>query len=108
MMFSSRRLVTIASLAMAFPASAQTSQTFTYDVHGRLASARTGTASSAQTSEYEYDGANNRTVRRTTSSEPVARRARIVVLPLNGFTIIPIRREETPGGPITPSAPPPL
>jgi YD repeat-containing protein len=79
-------------LALAFPAAAQTSQTLDYDALGRLTEVQTVPGSgAAQASRYAYDAAGNRTARVVTGGEPGQGPAsRVIVVPLNGFTIIPI------------------
>lgn len=83
-------------LAFACSASAQTTQTFDYDVQGRLTNVRTvATSGAAQSSSYQYDAAGNRISRQTMTSDPgtgpgIGPISRVIVVPLNGFTIIPI------------------
>lgn len=97
-----RGLLVFMGLALAFPAAAQTSQTLVYDVHGRLTDVLTMPRSGVpQTSRYEYDPAGNRTTRLTIGGEPeqvAIARSRVIIVPLNGFTLIPI------GAPATPSS----
>ena len=87
-----RGLLVFVGLALAFPAAAQTSQALVYDALGRLVEVRTMPGSgAAQASRYAYDAAGNRTARVVTGGEPGQGPAsRVIVVPLNGFTIIPI------------------
>ena len=87
-----RGLLVFMGLALAFPATAQTSQALAYDALGRLTDVQTVPGSGATlTSRYEYDAAGNRTKRVVTGGEAGQGPAsRIIVVPLNGFTIIPI------------------
>ena len=68
-------------------AHAQETHTYKYDVLGRLIEADHGTKGSAT---YTYDEADNRqsvSITETTGSPPITG---VIVLPLNGFTIIPL------------------
>jgi hypothetical protein len=57
--------------------------TYTYDVLGRLVKvANSGSINTGQQSTYSFDAADNRTTVVSTTS--------VIVVPLNGFTIIPI------------------
>lgn len=57
-------LVGAASLALVAPAAwAQQTQTFAYDVHGRLTGVTRTTGASSQTTTYGLDNADNRTSR---------------------------------------------
>lgn len=87
-----RGLLVFMGLALAFPAAAQTSQALVYDALGRLVEVRTMPGSgTTQASRYAYDAAGNRTMRLVTGGGAGQGAAsRIIVVPLNGFTIIPI------------------
>jgi YD repeat-containing protein len=63
--------------------------TYTYDANGRLVQAVTsgGTASGVQ-DIYTYDAADNIATRASTSVTP--RPTGVIIVPLNGYTIIPI------------------
>jgi hypothetical protein len=57
--------------------------TYTYDVHGRLIQVgHAGTVNTGRQSTYTFDATDNRTT--------VVNTVRVVVVPLNGFTIIPV------------------
>jgi hypothetical protein len=57
--------------------------TYAYDVHGRLIQVgHAGTVNTGQQSTYTFDATDNRTT--------VVNTVRVVVVPLNGFTIIPV------------------
>lgn len=55
--------------AVAGSAAAQETQTYAYDVHGRLVSVARTTATSGNTTTYVLDNADNRSARTTTASE---------------------------------------
>jgi hypothetical protein len=57
-----------ASLCCSAPALAQESQTFTYDVHGRLTAVVRTSGATIRTTNYALDQADNRTQRATTVS----------------------------------------
>ena len=71
---------------------AQETNTYTYDALGRLTNVTTsGGPSNGVTQEYQYDPAGNRTQQTVTgSSNPPPPPAAVIVLPINGFTIIPL------------------
>jgi YD repeat-containing protein len=103
-----REFLVFMGLALAFPAAAQTSQTLVYDALGRLTEVQTVPGSgAAQASRYGYDAAGNRTARVVTGGEPGQGAAsRIIVVPLNGFTIIPIGASPASSSNRVTSAPP--
>ena len=62
-------LVLSPSIAIAFPAAAAETITYTYDAKGRLVKVvRTGTVNNSVTVDYEHDKADNRTRLKTTNS----------------------------------------
>ncbi|ETI63980.1 hypothetical protein C100_10085 [Sphingobium sp. C100] len=70
------------------PASVQAASTttYTYDALGRLVQASTtGTANNGVQMSTTYDAADNRTTYRVTGST-----SKVVVVPINGLTVIPI------------------
>lgn len=78
-------------------ASAQSTATYEYDALGRLTVSRRGTSNVETT--IEYDRAGNRTAYKVTgapsgddsgSGAGVPATRRFVIVPLNGFTVIPI------------------
>ena len=82
------RMVSAAGLLLvATQASATETVTYTYDAVGRLvSSASSGTVNAGKQTGTTYDAADNRTTYAVTPSPPT----RAVVLPLNGFTVIPL------------------
>ena len=93
-------LFAIAVLGLPTPAYAQTTTTYQYDALGRLVGSTNTTGATNVQTAIEYDAAGNRKTYRVSgapnggadsgsgASAPNARR--FVVVPLNGFTIIPI------------------
>lgn len=91
-------LVSIALIAPA-TASAQSTATYEYDVLGRLVVSTNATGPTNVRTAIEYDPAGNRKNYQVTgaangddsgSSAGVPATLRFVVVPLNGFTVIPI------------------
>ena len=84
-----RSLLLLASglaLLPAVPSAAETI-TYTYDAKGRLTqAAHAGGPANGATTTYQFDAADNRTSVSTTGA-PGA----IVVVPLNGISVIPLR-----------------
>ena len=74
-------------------AHAQETITYEYDALGRLTNATTsGGPSNGVSQTYDYDPAGNRTQQTVIgSSNPAPPPAAVIVIPLNGFTIIPIQ-----------------
>jgi hypothetical protein len=71
----------------AFEASATETTTYTYDALGRLVSTkRIGGPGNAEAT-YSYDDAGNRTNVNVDTTIPSMK---VIVVPLNGFTVIPI------------------
>lgn len=65
------RLATcVVSLCLAGPALAQETQTFTYDVHGRLTTVVRTSGATTRTTTYALDNADNRSQRATTVASP--------------------------------------
>ncbi len=61
--------------------------TYSYDAKGRLTqAAHAGGPASGVTSNYQFDAADNRTRVRVTGAVP-----QLIVVPLNGLTVIPLR-----------------
>jgi YD repeat-containing protein len=76
-------------------ASANETTTYTYDALGRLTnSATTGTVNSGMNVSTVFDAAGNRTnytVTGSTNTPPSSGSGGVIVLPLNGYTIIPLQ-----------------
>lgn len=73
---------------LATPVAAEESVTYTYDALGRLVKAETAGGPNDQLKhQTTYDPAGNRSNYKVENA-----RLRVVVLPLNGFTIIPIEQ----------------
>lgn len=95
-----RYLIIVAGVAVSTASQAQDKTTYTYDVLGRLKDA-VSSGSQNTTTEIRYDPAGNRTSYTVTGAtdghgDPGAlagnpQRKRFVVVPLNGFTIIPLQ-----------------
>ena len=86
-------LVLLASLGfVAAPALAGETTTYSYDALGRLTgSSSTGTVNNGLNTAIQYDAAGNRTnytVTGSANNSPPA--AAVIVVPLAGYTIIPI------------------
>lgn len=84
-----RLLPILAGLALGLPTTAFAAETITYqyDAKGRLIQvAHSGGPVDGATSTYQFDAADNR-ASVSTAGAPSA----IIVVPLNGFTIIPLR-----------------
>lgn len=81
------------ALVSSSPVLAQGTTTYEYDALGRLiGTATTGGANDGLGTVYEYDAAGNRKrVEVTGSSGSPGGPSRIIVLPINGFLVIPIR-----------------
>ncbi len=79
-------MASVAAPLMVAPALASETLTYSYDALGRLTTvAHSGTVNSGQQAAYAIDLADNRTgVTVTGAASPV------VVVPLNGFTVIPL------------------
>lgn len=76
----------VCQIGAAGAASASETINYNYDAKGRLISAsHTGSANNGLIATYAYDAADNRAQVNTTGATP-----RVVVVPLNGFTVIPI------------------
>lgn len=78
-------------LSASMPAAAQdtVTTTYKYDALGRLTDAQDNCTGREVKTVYTYDKAGNRT-NVTTTGAPGCGRSGFVVVPLNGFTIIPI------------------
>jgi YD repeat-containing protein len=86
------RAIVFAALAIgiAGPALAQTARAYEYDVHGRLIKV---TTDGGATVVYSYDVADNRTaVVASPPTNPSPPSAKVVVVPLLGFLVIPIQQ----------------
>lgn len=78
---------TIAALAQILPAHANSTTTYTYDALGRLvATSNTGTSNNGLSTNIEYDSAGNRKTYQVSGAA-----SRVIVVPLNGFTVIKIQ-----------------
>lgn len=81
----------LASLACALPMQATHAETvtYTYDARGRLIQAAHAQGpNDGVIVQYAYDAADNRTS--ASASVAGSSSARLVVVPLNGFTVIPL------------------
>ena len=73
--------------SLAAPALAASTTTYAYDALGRLVQASTtGTVNNGVQMSTAYDAADNRTTYQVTGSN-----SKIVVVPINGMTVIPIK-----------------
>ncbi len=88
-------LLSLSAIALVAPspALAQGTTTYEYDALGRLVGTTTlGGANNGLSTTYEYDAAGNRKrVEDTGSDGKPGGPSRIIVLPINGFRVIPIR-----------------
>ena len=81
-------MITVLAGCLALPALAQNTVDYTFDELGRL---KTVTYSNGVSVVYEYDAAGNRTQKTVTGSTNAPPPAEaVIVLPIAGFTIIPI------------------
>ncbi|WP_311270683.1 hypothetical protein [Sphingobium sp. WCS2017Hpa-17] len=77
------------ALGMSLPAHASSTTTYTYDALGRLIqSSTTGNVNNGVQMSTTYDAADNRETYRVTGSKD-----KVVVLPLNGYTVIPLKED---------------
>lgn len=83
----------VATVFTASPALAQGTTTYEYDALGRLVGTTTsGGANDGLGTVYEYDAAGNRKrVEVTGSDGSPGGPSRFIVLPINGFLVIPIK-----------------
>lgn len=85
--------LSVAALLSAVPALAQGTTTFEYDALGRLiGTATAGGTNDGLNTDYEYDPAGNRqrvVVTGSSNDEPPGGTT-VIVLPINGFLVIPI------------------
>lgn len=80
------------SIIFVDPALAASTTTYTYDALGRLvAASTTGTVNNGVQLGTNYDPVGNRTAYTVTGSPNGPNR--VVVVPLNGFTVIPLPRD---------------
>ena len=92
--------ISLAALSATAPVSAQTQSSYQYDALGRLVGSTNATGSSTVVTTIGYDAAGNRKVYTVNgapdgSGDPgsgasVPNVRRFIVIPLNGFTVIPI------------------
>ena len=81
-------MITVLAGCLALPALAQNTVDYTFDELGRL---KTVTYSNGVSVVYEYDAAGNRTQKTVTGSTNAPPPAEaVIVLPIAGFTIIPL------------------
>ncbi len=84
--FCSRAALGAVVLLYAFEAPASETITYTYDAQGRLVTtAHSGSVNNNAETEYSFDATDNRTNVTITNAA-----SRVIVVPLNGFTIIPV------------------
>jgi hypothetical protein len=85
-----RRTFLIAA-ALATPAHAAETISYSYDARGRLVQVvRSGTVNNGVTTSYALDKADNRTLKTTTGSSNAVPAQGAIILPIGGFTVIPI------------------
>jgi YD repeat-containing protein len=88
---SGLRLATLAMILVPGVSAAAETVTYSYDALGRLIrTQRSGGPASGVDAQVQYDPAGNRTnvtVNGASSSSPPVR---VIVLPLNGYTVIPL------------------
>ena len=73
------------------PATATETITYTYDARGRVVQVtRSGTVNNNVSTVYTHDKANNRTNVTVTGSPNNSPPMTMIVVPLNGFTLIPV------------------
>jgi uncharacterized protein involved in exopolysaccharide biosynthesis len=81
-----------AAMSLSVPASATETTTYTYDALGRLTQSKsTGSVNNGLQTDTVFDPAGNRsnqTVSGSVNNSPPVRG--VIVLPLNGYTIIPL------------------
>lgn len=78
--------VSFLGVLLAHPAGASETVTYSYDAKGRVTTvAHSGTVNDAVQSSFVFDKTDNRT-----NVTIVSAISRVVVVPLNGFTVIPI------------------
>lgn len=79
-------------VALASPAAAQETTTYSYDALGRLRTTSTsGGQNSGTVNQTDFDRAGNRTNYTTTGATGTPSNGmKVIVVPLNGFTVIPI------------------
>ena len=81
-------MITVLAGCLALPALAQNTVDYTFDELGRL---KTVTYSNGVSVVYEYDAAGNRTQKTVTGSTNAPPPAEaVIVLPIAGFTVIPL------------------
>lgn len=86
-----RLSVVLFSLAAVNSADASETITYNYDALGRLVQSTTsGTVNNGLTTATVYDSANNRSSQTVSGATKSGNGVRVVVVPLNGFTIIPL------------------
>lgn len=92
-----RRVISLLAAASALywpgsPASAAETTTYRYDALGRLVAVNvSGGANSGLANNIGYDAAGNRTQYVVEGAKAASRSPKIIVLPLNGYTIIPLQ-----------------
>lgn len=89
-----RALGFVLALVLAGPVHAQETTTYSYDALGRLTATQVNNGpNSGTTTTLEYDPAGNRK-RYTVAGAPPPRSTtgslRVIVVPLNGYTVIPL------------------
>lgn len=83
-------LMPVAALFSA-PAWATETVTYTYDALGRVTNvSHSGSVNNGLNAAYVYDPADNRKTVTVTGSSFNSPPSRVIVVPLNGFTVIPI------------------
>jgi hypothetical protein len=79
-------------LGMSAPASAGETTSYSYDALGRLtASGRSGTVNNGLQQSYSHDAADNRSNLTVTGSSFNGAPQRVIAVPLNGLTTIPMK-----------------
>ena len=82
-----------AALLICLPGAASATETitYTYDALGRVTNVNhSGSVNNGLQSQYQYDPADNRVNVTVTGASSNSPPSRVIVVPLNGFTVIPI------------------
>lgn len=87
----SRILLALALAALPSMALASETVTYSYDAKGRLTQvAHSGSTNNGVVANYTFDKADNRTALTVSGSAFNGPASRIIVIPLNGLTVLPL------------------